>query len=256
MSSKQFTTTKTGAITCAMDAEILELQVTVDPSVRIAIAEITGPADVIDKIQATMNGSTWKLSFPRTGRGGGGNVSIIQTGRGVSSVIRGGTFHGSIIQSSGRVVVNGVDVTDYVNAGQPEPLRAAVRLPANSSLLAQVDAGVVTVTGTADRVDAESVSADISVGDVREFHARAISGDISADRVFGSASVRTTSGDIELTTAGRVDADAVSGDIQVHCVAPVTVSAHAVSGDVRVTANPGVRPDVRARSVSGRVRTC
>jgi hypothetical protein len=253
--SKQFTITKAGSITCAVDAEILELEVAVDPSVRTATAEVTGPADVIDKIQATMNGSTWKLSFPRTGRRGGSNISIIQTGGGYS-VIRGGTFHGSIVQAAGRVVVNGVDVTEFVNAGQPEPPRAVVRLPANSSLLAQVDSGGVTVRGTADRVDAESVAADIRVAEVRELHARAISGDISADRVFGSASVRTTSGDIELTTAGRVDADAVSGDIQVHCVAPVTVSAHAVSGDVRVTANSGVRPDVRARSVSGRVRTC
>lgn len=247
--SKQFTITKAGSITCAVDAEALWLEVAVDPSVRTATAEVTGPAEVVDKIQATMSGSTWKLSFSRTGRRGGRGVSIIQTGGGYSSMIQGGTFHGP-------VVVNGVDVTDIVNSRQPEPLRAVVRLPANSSLLAQVDDGGVSVRGTADRVDAESVSADISVEEVRELHARAISGDIHAERVFGSASVRTTSGDIELTTAGRVDADAVSGDIRVHCVAPVTVSAHAVSGDVRVTANLGVQPDVRARSVSGRVRTC
>jgi hypothetical protein len=34
------------------------------------------------------------------------------------------------------------------------------------------------------------------------------------------------------------------------------VRARSVSGDIRVTADSGIRPDVRARSVSGRVRTC
>ena len=85
---------------------------------------------------------------------------------------------------------------------------------------------------------------------------RTVSGDITARTVASSAELRSVSGDIGIdAAAGPVTAETTSGDITVHAAEPVTIDAASVSGDIRVTAGPGVCPSVRARSVSGRVRT-
>jgi hypothetical protein len=251
--SRQFSA-KPGPVTLAVDAEVLWLEVTADRSVRTATAEVTGPAEVAEKASAKMEGGTWTLTLPRTGRRQGG-ISIVSYGGG-SSVITGGDFYDSVMQVGGRIVINGVDVTQAVRAGTPEPLRAVVRLPAGSSLTACVDSGAVIAAGALDRADAETVSAGIRVEEVREFCGRSISGDVAAEMVTGSAMLRATSGDISLIAAGPVEAESVSGDIRVHLTRQAIVRARSVSGDIRVTADSGIRPDVRARSVSGRVRTC
>ena len=158
----------------------------------------------------------------------------------------------------GRVVVNGVDVTDVVNSrggGDAGPVRVAVRLPAGSSAEADVDAGEIRVSGPVNHVAASTASADVSVAEAQSLNARTASGDIRAG-ITGAATVRTASGDVTITCAhGDTGADTASGDIRVHCMAAIRVSARSASGDIRVTAASGIRPRVRARSMSGHVGT-
>lgn len=241
---QQFRARVPGPVTLSVEASFLLLEVAVSPQVGVAEAVITGPPDAISAVRAEMHGrDTWHIAFPATS--GGAGMTIINTG-GVSNVVMAG----------GRIIVNGVDMTNAGRArGSAEPLRAMVRLPVGSSLDAQVQAGQITVQGPLATLEADTASADVEAQAVGSLRASTASGDVAASLVVGGASTRTASGDIRLVTRGPVEADTASGDISVHAERPVRVRAQSASGDVRVTADRGVCPDVRARSVTGRVRT-
>jgi len=236
-----------GEIGLKIDAEYLELAVEAVAGLARATAELTGPQEVLDRIQETHDGPTWSLRWPRDGRNRGGGGITIQSG-GFQSVSFGSG-------RAGRTIINGVDVTDLINGVKGEPLRATFRVPARSAVQVKVDAGQVHTSGQLAGVIAETVSADVCCkGQVGQLSAMTISGDIEADET-GPSTVSSTSGDIELGAAhGVVQAQTVSGDIQVHAVEPVFIHGKSVSGDVRITAAPGVRPIATGKSVSGKVR--
>ena len=166
-----------------------------------------------------------------------------------------GTVTGSIVMTGGRVLVDGVDVTAAAGPAA-EPVRLAVRLPAGSSLTGRSAAGQLTTRGELAHVDLTSTAADVDIDVAETLSARTISGDIHAATIGATARLHSTSGDIRLdAAAGPVTAETVSGDITCCVTRPVTVDASSVSGDIDITATRGVRPDVRARSVSGHVRT-
>ena len=256
--SRRFSTRTRGTITLAVSASYLELEVTTDPYATEATAEVTGPDEVLDKIREETRGDTWSLAFPRTPGGHQGGTIIQSSG---SMMISGGvSMSGGNVyigggRGRGRVIVNGVDVTDMVNANTPEPLRAVVTLPAGSSLDVRIESGDIAVRGAISQLSADTTSADIRAEAAGSLRARSISGDVSCDGVSGPSNVHTVSGDVDLTAGGNVNAETTSGDIHVHATESVAVDAGSVSGDIRVTADRGVRPDVRGRSVSGRVRT-
>lgn len=239
-----------GPISFSTDADFLILEVATADEYAVGTVELTGPDDVLEAATMSVARGEWTLNLPRV-PGSRGGTTIIQSGGSVymSGGIQVGHFGG------GRVVVNGVDVTSLVNAATPEPLRARVFLPAGSSLSAGISAGAIRTTGILAAVSASTASADLEVDEVGILQARAASGDIYAGRVTGHASMSTASGDITVGEAfGAIDASAASGDITVHA-GSVAVTARAASGDIRVTAMPGCEPLVRARSMSGRVRT-
>jgi hypothetical protein len=76
------------------------------------------------------------------------------------------------------------------------------------------------------------------------------SGEIAGEGLAGDQRYRTTSGDLVLRRcAGRIVAEAVSGDIDVVAVAEIDLSARTVSGDVEVRA--GTLRGLRASTTSG-----
>lgn len=263
MATRNLAASARGPLTLSLRAGMADVTVTASRDVPLALALITGPEDVVDGVTERMRGGEWEITLPGTDSGAtvissyGGGRTVIR-GRVNSGVIIGGDNYGStVIQAGGRVVVNGVDVSDVVNArgGDNTPLRVAVLLPAGSSLETEASSGDLRASGPLDRVIASSSSGDVHVAESRSLRAKTASGDIDADRT-GTADVRSMSGSAVISAAsGDVDADTMSGSIVVHCTAAVRVSARSMSGSVRVTADRGVMPRVSARSMSGRVST-
>ena len=177
----------------------------------------------------------------------------------------------------------------FRNAGTRDELTIEVRRDGTQSfegfrsLLLQLkkvlQGGSVTIdvqapAGTS--VEIKTVSGDIdltrlAVGDVK---ITAISGDITAAGVDGSAEFKTTSGDInvgdirgglkvetvsgDLRTGlvhGPIKTKAVSGDVAVSPAVVAPVECRTVSGDVSIDLVPGLAVDVNARSVSGRLHS-
>ena len=252
---KQLTCPAAGPVTFVVTAGYLDLDVTVDPAARAATAEMTGPPEVLERATAALNrigGDTWQLSIPQDTRIRGAGIHI----NGRNTVVTGGGRGSIFMSGSGRIVVNGVDVTDIVSAGPPEDLKVRARLPQGSSLIARVDSGNVAARGTLAGFQLDTTSADAEIQAATVVQARSVSGDISAGCVQGPAELSAVSGDIEITDArGAVRAGSTSGDIRIPVTQPVHVDARSVSGDVLVSAAPGTRPQVSGRSVSGRVRT-
>jgi Putative adhesin len=159
-------------------------------------------------------------------------------------------------RAHGRIVVDGVDVTDVVRASRPEPLTVRARLPQGSSLMARLTAGNIAAQGALARAQLDTTSADAEIQAAQSVQARSVSGDISVGVCGGPADLSATSGDIEIEDArGAVRAASTSGDVRVHVTQSVHVDARTISGNVRVTAPAGVRPQVSGHSISGRVRT-
>jgi hypothetical protein len=244
----------TGPVTFDLDGDgaAVSAEVTIDPDASAATAELSGPADLTDAARISLSGRTWTLTLPRTRATG--NAVIRASG----NVITGGSFTGAVIMTGGgRVLVDGVDVTAAAAGPAAGPVRLAVRLPAGSSLAARTAAGQITARGELAQVNVTTAAADLDVDIAETLSARSVSGDIRAGTVDAGARLHSISGDIRVdATAGPVTAETVSGDITCCVIESVTVDASSVSGDIDITASTGaVRPDVRARSVSGHVRT-
>jgi hypothetical protein len=222
--------------------------------------ELGGPEDVTGKVRADRDGGTWSLTWPAGASGGSGGIFIGNGGTQVNSFTGGGVHIGSM-SGRGRVVVNGVDVTDYVReqSGQGPgggELTAVLRVPAGAEVSAEVKAGSVTARGSLAALRAVTQSADVNCQSavIGSLDASTQSGDVDAGTT-GPAMIATMSGDIELTAAGgAVQAQAMSGDVGIHVTESVAVNARSMSGDVRVTKAGGTRPMVTASSMSGRVR--
>jgi Putative adhesin len=249
--ARTFRAPASGPVTLAVRAGYLELEVITGPEITAASAELSGSDDVTSGARAAMSADAWTLTIPETGPAG---PVVITSGR-FSTIIHGSiTGAGIMIGSGGRIVVNGVDVTAAVSGGDGGPARLMARLPVGSSLDADVKAGDIRTRGALASVTADALSADLSVGETARLRAHATSGDIAVHRLAGPANVSATSGDVTIAAAaGDIEVQATSGDIAIHVTAPVAVYANATSGDVRVTADSGITPRVRARSVSGRV---
>lgn len=240
-------------------APFLELEIVAEEGRTVPVAEVSGPEAVLKTIAVTQTGGVWSLAWPE-GSGGGGSATVYQShGVQVNNFSRGGFSSTMNIGAAGRVVVNGVDVTDFVNGAAPgasEPLAATIRVPSGFSVDADVKAGSIRTTGTLKEVRARSRSADVDFGGpVGNIDVSTASGDVTANYA-GLFRAVTASGDVRIGSAmAAVAVSAASGDVEVHAIDNISVSASTASGDIRVTCAPGLRPLVSANSASGRVRT-
>jgi DUF4097 and DUF4098 domain-containing protein YvlB len=144
-----------------------------------------------------------------------------------------------------------------------------IRCPHGSSLEVQTRSADLAARGRFERVEATSVSGDVSIheagrtsirttsGDVRiercgDLEATTTSGDIRALAVHGRAGVKSVSGDITIgDLTGDLTASTVSGDQRIDGVVAGELNLTAVSGDVAVGVRRGARVWVDARSMSG-----
>jgi len=252
MTTRTFTAPAAGPLLFDLQAGAADIVITVSPGTGAATAELSGPDEIVDGTRASGDAGRWSMVLPRPhGTVITGGVQVINMSRG-GSVVQATTIHGGISIVGGRVYAGGTEITSAVTV---EPTRLDVTLPAGSHLAARVDAGTITTSGDLPEARITTTSADVDVLAVRALTARTISGDITAWAVTGTATLATISGDIRIDdTDGPVSAATTSGDIDITTSSPVNIDTESVSGDINVRTGGG-GADVRARSVSGRVRT-
>lgn len=254
MSTRTFHAPAAGPLTFDLAAGYADVTVTVSPEAAAAVAELSGPDEVVSEATDFSRPGRWSLNLPAPAPTviSSGGVQIVNHGGG--QVIQAGHIYGNITMFNGRMRAGGLQMTDAVTVPGPEPVRLNVTLPAGSVTAARVESGTFTARGHLEGADVSGTSVSIEVDTAGDLDAETISGRITVRSVTGEARLASTSGRIRVRgAAGPVTAETVSGGIEITVSAPVTVQAESVSGSITVHTG-GHDPDVRARSVSGRTR--
>ena len=188
-----------------------------------------------------------------------------------------------ITATSGRIEVTAEARGDVViESGQEHPMggvlevkgeSAGVRMvvPVGTGLIIGSHSGDVRLRGELGNVrittrsgsleieacaslDARTVSGRVDVGRVAgDAHVKAANGRVTIAEVGGTLTVTSVSGKVEVEQAGgSVHATTVSGRVDVGMSGAADVRAESVSGRVKVALPAGVRPSVSMRSVSGK----
>jgi hypothetical protein len=248
--TREFHSPYRGPIAFDLDAPAAEVVVTVSPTAEKAYAELTGPDEIVNGTRPTLDDGRWGLVLPTPEATGNvirhGNAVITNFGSGV------------VVTGDSMTFVNGrlVGGTNIRTISASEPVRLFVTLPAGSRLDVRQTAGTLAVRGALTEARISGTSADVDIETVGMLRARTISGSVTAELVTGRSAVNTVSGGIDITEAdGDVTAQTVSGSISVGTASDISVDAESVSGNVTVRPRGAAQPDVRAHSVSGRVRT-
>jgi DUF4097 and DUF4098 domain-containing protein YvlB len=188
-----------------------------------------------------------------------------------------------ITATSGRIEVTaGAGGEVVVEQGQEHPMGGVLevqgshsgvrmRVPTGTDLIIGSHSGSVRLRGELGNVrittrsgsleieacaslDARTVSGRVDVGTVAgDAHIKAANGRVTIAEVGGSLTVTSVSGKVEVEQAGgSVHATTVSGRVDVGLTGAADVRAESVSGRVKVALPHGVRPSVSLRSVSGK----
>lgn len=156
--------------------------------------------------------------------------------------------------------------------GNGPSVRAAIRVPAGSSVEVASEAADITGTGRFDRAEVKTAAGDVRLDDVEgdaqvkcvsgdvtlgtiggEANVNSVSGDATVGKVGGNASFHSVSGDIELREAGSsVHAKTISGDVRIGSVVKGSMALQSVSGDLTLGLRSGSKLFVNARSTSGK----
>jgi hypothetical protein len=252
MARREFSSPYRGAIVFDLDAHAAEVVVTVSPSAEMAHAELTGPDEIVNGTRPTLDDGRWGLVLPAAAAT---SSNVIRVGNNITISSVG---YGTVITGDSMTFVNGqlVGGTNIRTVSASEPVRLFVTLPAGSRLDARMDAGRLAVRGYLPEARFASKSADLEAETVGKVRARTMSGDIAIDMTDGTSALRTMSGDITIDDAAAdVTAETMSGDIAITTTTQIAIDANSMSGDITVRPHGGARPDVRAHSMSGRVRT-
>lgn len=254
MSHRNLSSPVRGAIVFNLDAPAADVVVTVSPSAEMALAELSGPDEIVDGTRPTLGDGRWGLVLPAPTSTGG---NVIRVGNDITMTI-GSVGPGMVITGDSMTFVNGklVGGTNVRSVPMPETPRLFVTLPAGSRIDARMAAGRLTVRGYLPEARFASKSADLDAETIGKVRARTMSGDITIDMTDGTSALRTMSGDITVDDAAAdVTAESMSGDITIGTGTHIAIEANSMSGDITVRPYDGARPDVRAHSMSGRVRT-
>lgn len=275
MAVRKLTNDEGAPVVLKLRAGYAAVRLRVDDDARTAAVTLTGPQDCLDKVTETSRPGNWDIRIPNDGGGGsiqvnsfssaGGRATIIRSGGG-GTVIHGGSMvigdisMGGGRSSTGRVVVDGVDVTEYVRgqhgsgAGDGTGLTADIVLPAGSSADLRVDEGDVTLTGELD-AQVETSGANVTViGVLKSGMIKTRNADVNVQSG-GDVTLETHNGNIDLDDAhGQTMVTTHNGNARVHATASIPVMASSHNGDVNVTRAPGTSPKVMATTHNGRVR--
>lgn len=269
--NRTLTAARPGPVTLSVDLPAGDIKVVTHPSRTLAEVTVTAVGDdptLADAVRDALlrwEDSTGTLTVRvRPPADGvtivGGTQTVI--GNHASTIVQsfgdipaGVTVTGAVINSdgivnigSGRIVVNGMEITGDTAAGGRVEITA--HLPEGSTVAALTRSAPLTCSGELAEIDFTSTSGALSAGGVGALRAKTTSGDIVAAVVDGAAVARSVSGDVHLSRADDVYASSTSGDVTVNDFAGRADLA-SVSGDVRVRAAEG--GTIRARSVSGDV---
>ena len=153
------------------------------------------------------------------------------------------------------------DVTQLGGAVSVEPGRGLVRRVRSMRVLIEVPAGSdidvksasasVALSGSFGSARVKSASGDVRVGSVARLEVDTASGDMNAAVVEAAASCRTASGDVDLgRIGGRLTVSTASGDVRVGSSA-ADVEIGSASGDVGIERFDGAA--INVKSISGSV---
>lgn len=235
------------------------IEITIDPkAVRPEIVVRTdsdrGPsADAVRNATFSQQGARVTVNVPVEAGAGGtvisGNTMTISNG----DIVFGNTV-------GGRVIVNGVDVTEAVRKGQAaagtsEVVTEAILAP-GSGVRINTRSAVTVVKGAAESIDFSATSGSITAETAGEFLVDMSSGSAKIDRVLSTLDVQMSSGNLRVNSysgsSGKVRLS--SGNANIHATdrssGSLTVSLS--SGNANVT---GARhlDTSRSRVTSGRL---
>ncbi|WP_170116870.1 hypothetical protein [Streptomyces albireticuli] len=231
MTERTFVSQSAGPVVLGLDLPMGSIHVQVLGSVQSAYVVVrtedsSGPAaDAVNRARMNQNGQALSVEVPEIP----GNV-MMQSTRGGRVVQSMGTVYGSV---TGMTIVNG-RIIQGGGTGTLEtvsPVQARVVLPVGSSLAVVTTSAHTTVSGTLERAEFRSISADLDLDGARSLSAVTTSGDILTGHLTEGMSARSVSGDI------RVGAYSGSGGL-----------AETTSGDVERTAS--IRSSFRSRSAT------
>jgi hypothetical protein len=213
---RSFTTQHTGPVVLDLTQNTGRISISVNPQAQAATVILStsadeGPsADAITnaKISESRGKLTVKVKTPDGGSSFGGVTvsggSVSFTSGGSSYNFSGGSYS-SVNVSGGRVIVNGVDVTDTVN----------------SEVLLNTKASQVTVKGELKALDLGATSGSLTAETV---------GDLSLDMTSGSARITTV--------RGRLNANMTSGALAISAYSGPEARVNMTSGVSSIHATP------------------
>jgi hypothetical protein len=129
--------------------------------------------------------------------------------------------------------------------------RVVAHVPPRTDVELSSTSGDVRLAGSLGVVRVHTTSGQIEVGDAARLDISTASGDLSCGDVAGDAHVSSISGDCTLRRVGGLDATLTSGDLRLD-LCDGDMSVVSTSGDVRVGCCGG--SDIAVRSISGDVR--
>lgn len=252
MASTTFTASIDSFDTLVIHGTAAHVDVRTASGLTEAQIEITGPDHLIRDASVEMVRNLWVLDLPK----GGMATSTTVNNHSSTTVISGGS--GVFIQAGN---INGFasgDVTIITGGAQvslsDQQIHVAIRLPRGTNLNTELTSGALTTThAQLGAVHHKSTSGDAIIGSTREVSANTSSGDVTVREVETLATVRTSSGDIDVTGGTRADLQSSSGDIDFVATRGCRLDARTSSGDITVRRS-GNQVDSRVRTSSGDVQ--
>ncbi|MFJ6384677.1 hypothetical protein ACIQI7_32305 [Kitasatospora sp. NPDC092039] len=217
-------TQHTGRITIRVDHAVAQACIAVSTTAE------TGPvADAVRTTGIEQNGRRITVAVPEvpglslsTGTTviSGGDINI--SGGRISGGLDGFNFFGGV---SGRVVINGVDVTETVDGGTaPAEIETAVTLPPNSWVRLTTHSATTRAMGPLECLDYSGTSGNLSADEV---------GDLALTLTSGRATIARVT--------HRLTATLTSGNLGVHAYDGSDARLTLTSGHAQVAATPTSR---------------
>ena len=152
-----------------------------------------------------------------------------------------------------RLVVSGPERAASWLWRRSQRLRAVVRVPLDTHLVAKVGSADVRARGRFRLAEINMASGDAYVDHVAgDMFVNTASGDLTVERIEGALQAKTASGDISIRhVQGPVTVHAASGDLEFGR-ADGSIRANTASGDIEI--GLASRGEIRVRAASGDVR--
>lgn len=176
-----------------------------------------------------------------------------------------GEERADVVAEGGTVKVDGPTVTVV---GKKSSGSLTIRCPEGMDLVVGTRSGSLRILGRVGAVRYTAMSGSVQAEHVGSADIRTMSGSIQVERCDGLCRVKTKSGSTRVGSAGAVEvtigsgsidvqhvtgsarARAISGSVGIGAQGEGRIEAETMSGSITITLPEGVRPHVRAKSLS------